>query len=318
MRVDMGLFNKKQKQSTSDEGVNNLENNNSENNNQQKQYEERPGGPFIIHLFMEKPCAMPDKEAMTAIMEKHLGDVDCFCHDEKTAGFAPKKYSVKFKEGSMPPQLMVTECISTEDFKLDEITLSQMWDCPESKDILARCKYHVIAIDMLAGAMEDYKERADMLMDFTEGLMEIFPECEAVFFQSSGKMFTREKVINHQIPRKQRFVYFAVNVRFFNIQGTDDMMVDTLGMSTLYLPDLQYHFHGMDPNWVVNHAYNLLTYIYDNNAPIKNGETIDGIADGHISGDIYWKCHYEDSLISPTRLVMDVCMNEYASGKREY
>ena len=28
------------------------------------------------------------------------------------------------------------------------------------------------------------------------------------------------------------------------------MLIDTVGMSTLFLPDLQYHFHGMDPNWV--------------------------------------------------------------------
>ena len=40
---------------------------------------------------------------------------------------------------------------------------------------------------------------------------------------------------------------FGVNVRFFNIEGTEDMLIDTVGMSTLFLPDLQYHFHGMDP-----------------------------------------------------------------------
>lgn len=39
------------------------------------------------------------------------------------------------------------------------------------------------------------------------------------------------------------------------------MIVDTLGMSTLFLPDLHYHFHGADPNHVVNHAYNVLSYI---------------------------------------------------------
>ena len=32
------------------------------------------------------------------------------------------------------------------------------------------------------------------------------------------------------------------------------MLIDTVGMSTLLLPDLQYHFHGMDSTWVVNHA----------------------------------------------------------------
>ena len=53
-------------------------------------------------------------------------------------------------------------------------------------------------------------------------------------------------------------MYYAVNVRYFSIQGTNDMMVDSVGMSTLFLPDLQYHFHGVDPNHVVFHAYNVL------------------------------------------------------------
>ena len=38
------------------------------------------------------------------------------------------------------------------------------------------------------------------------------------------------------------------------------MLIDTVGMSTLLLPDLQYHFHDMNLNWVVNHAYNCLLY----------------------------------------------------------
>lgn len=190
-----------------------------------------------------------------------------------------------------------------------------MWDCPESDEILSECKYHVVATDMLAGGME-YKDRADMLMDYMEALVEMYPTCAAVLFQTSGKMFTRDKIINHQIPRERRFLYFAVNVRFFNIQGTDDMMVDSLGMSTLYLPDLQYHFHGMDPNWVVNHAYNMLSYIYDNDCPIKSGETIDGVESGELSRNVQWKCQYEDSLIQPSRPVLDVCMGELAAGKR--
>lgn len=276
---------------------------------------EQPGLVFVMHLFMKEPCKMPEKDFMTEVMKKHLGDVDCFCYDDKVAGFAPKKYQVEFKDGSMPPQLMIMDCIKTEDFQIDEITRSQMWDCPESDEILSECKYHVVATDMLAGGME-YKDRADMLMDYMEALVEMYPTCVAVMFQTSGKMFTRDKIINHQIPKERRFLYFAVNVRFFNIQGTDDMMVDSLGMSTLYLPDLQYHFHGMDPNWVVNHAYNMLSYIYDNDCPIKSGETIDGVENGELSRNVQWKCQYEDSLIQPSRPVLDVCMGELAAGKR--
>lgn len=275
-----------------------------------------PGEPFIMHLFMKEKCEMPDKGLMLDIMQKHLGEIDCFCHDDEAAGFASKRYQAEFKEGSIPPQLMVMGCIETDGYNIDEITKSQMWDCPESEKILAECRYQVVATDVLGGAMT-YKDRAEMLMDYMEALVELYPTCVAVQFQTSGKMFTKDEIINHQIPREHRFIYFAVNVRFFNIQGTDDMLVDSFGMSTLYLPDLQYHFHGMEPDYVVNHAYNVLTYIYDQDCQIESGETIDGIVDGEISGKLQWKCQYEDSLIQPSRPVLDICMGEYASGNRE-
>ncbi len=155
-----------------------------------------------------------------------------------------------------------------------------------------------------------------MLVDYIEALVEMFPTCKAVLFENSKKMYSRDKILNCAVPKEQRFVYYAVNARFFNIQGTDDMLVDTLGMSTLFLPDLQYHFHGMDPNPVINHAYSMLTYIFANNNPIKPGDTIDGTRDGRISQDIQWRVQYEDALIQPARGVIDVNMGEFASGNR--
>lgn len=277
---------------------------------------QQAGGVCPIHFLFREKVAMPPKEDMLTVMRKHLGEVECFSYDEKMAGFNPMKYKVKFEQGEMPAQLMITEGVETKNYHMDEVMRSQMWDCPESEEILARCKYHMIAVNMLGNLIPDYRDRADMLMDFMEALVEMFPECEAVLFQNSGKMFTRERIVNHKIPREDRFVYFAVNVRFFNIQGTEDSIVDSLGMGTLYLPDVQYHFHGMDPNWVVNHAYNVLTYMYANNAPIASGETIDGIADGHMERSIQWRCQYEEALIQPVREVMDINMNEYAAGRR--
>lgn len=158
--------------------------------------------------------------------------------------------------------------------------------------------------------------KGEMLVDYIEALVEIFPTCKAVVFETSKKMLTREKIVICQIPKENRFIYYAVNVRFFNIQGTDDMMVDTIGMSTLFLPDLQYHFHGMDPNSVVNHAYNVLSYIYDEANPIKPNDYIDGIKDGQMSTEVQWNVQYENSLIQLVREVLDVNMGEYASGKR--
>ena len=143
-----------------------------------------------------------------------------------------------------------------------------------------------------------------------------YPTCEAFYFQNCGKLFLAEDVRSHQIEGSDRFIRFGVNVRFFNIEGTEDMLIDTVGMSTLLLPDLQYHFHGMDPNWVVNHAYNVASYILEHDNPIQDGETIDGVADGQMCREIQWKCQYEDALIQPPRGVLDINMGKYASGGR--
>lgn len=279
--------------------------------------EEHPGMIFIVHLLMDEMCEMPEKQFMQEVMNKHLGETDCFCYDEKVAGFAPARYKVHFEKENidMPPQLMIMECMGIQKPIMDEIAESQLWDCPKGDEILKKCTYHVVATDMLAAGL-DYKERAEMLVDYIEALVELYPSCKAVVFETSKKMFTREAIINCTVPRESRFIYYAVNVRFFNIQGTNDRMVDSLGMSTLFLPDLQYHFHNMDPNAVVNHAYNVLSYIFDNNNPIKPNDHIDGIKDGRMSREVQWKVRYERALIQPVREVIDINMGEYASGKR--
>ena len=67
---------------------------------------------------------------------------------------------------------------------------------------------------------------------------------------------------------------------------------------------------------IVNHAYNVASYILANNGPMKDGDTIDGVVDGRIDQSVQWKCHFEDALIKPDRHVLDICMNEYAAGDR--
>lgn len=277
----------------------------------------RPGGPFMIQMMFKEPVDIPNKAEMIAVMEKHIGSIECFCYDEKTAGFAALEHIAEFKDGKAPVQLMVTGCTNFKGEGFDPFLISQMWDCQEDRErILRECQYQVLAIDMLAAALPAL-ERANLNADFLDALAELYPTCEAFYFQNCGKLFLAEDVRHHQIKGSDRFIRFGVNVRFFNIQGTEDMLIDTVGMSTLFLPDLQYHFHSMDPNWVVNHAYNVASYILANDNPIENGETIDGVKDGAMSRDVQWQCQYEASLIQPPREVLDINMGEYAAGNRD-
>lgn len=279
--------------------------------------EQHSGLVFMMQLLMEEQVNRPDADTVRAVLQKHLGEtteVDC---SENVVSAAVKQYSVEFKDGAAPPLLMLMDCAPFDESKIGTLERSQMWDCPDADAVLTRCRFQVVATDMLAGAMEPH-DRQSMLLHYLDALLELYPQTEAVLFHSSVKMLPKERLLDRSAPETIRFLQYAVNVRFFRIQGTEDMLVDSLGMSVLGMPDLQYHFHGMDPNAVVNHAYNMLSYIVDSGSIIQDNDTIDGIAEGEISRNIMWKCHYEDALIQPPRPVIDICMNEYAAGRREY
>ena len=145
----------------------------------------------------------------------------------------------------------------------------------------------------------------------------MFPTCEAVYSLNTGKLILADAVRSKSYTGLDRYIHYVVNVRFFNIQGTDDSIVDTLGMSLLYMEDLQYHYHGMDPNWVVRHAYSIASYCLENRRPIKDSDTVDGVDnEGDLDQSIQWKCRYEDALVQPDRPVLDVHMGQYAAGGR--
>lgn len=133
-----------------------------------------------------------------------------------------------------------------EEVVQQDLTKEETYGGPFIMHLLMKEKCQMPSKERLLEVMENYMDRADLSMDFMEALIELFPQCEAIFFQSSGKLIPRDKIVGHQIPRQDRFIYFAVNVRFFNIQGTEDSIVDSIGMSTLFLPDVQYHLCFLD------------------------------------------------------------------------
>ena len=60
----------------------------------------------------------------------------------------------------------------------------------------------------------------------------------------------------------------------------------------------------------------MASYILVNDNPIQDGETVDGVENEQMSREIQWKCQYEEALIQPPRMVLDINMGNFASGKR--
>lgn len=277
----------------------------------------RPDGVFMIKLLMEEACPMPEAEEMERVLSAHLGKIEPFGTRDHTASYAAWDYPAQFKDASVPVQLAIHACEPFQAEDIDEMQRSQMWACMEQRDsILSQCRHAVLAHDMLGGGLP-MQSRANLLMDFLEALVELYPGCQAVYCINSGKLILAETVRQHSAEGLERYIQYIVNARFFNISGTqDDHVVDTLGLSLLYIEDLQYHFHGMDPNWVVGHAYSLASYLLHGEKPMEDGDSIDGITQGRLDPEVRWPCRYEEALIQPKRPVLDVEMGEYAAGRR--
>lgn len=280
--------------------------------------EDRPGGIFLVHLLMEEACALPSREKMMETMTRHLGALDCVNYDDKSAAcFSPREYLMESEDGkSFSPILFVSACEKIEKPILNELELTQLWDCPDGEEILASCPYQIIASDMMAAGL-DYKQRAKMLVHYMQALAELFPTAMAFVFETSKKMLTTEEIASCEQDWERCFLRYAVNIRFFKIRGTDDCMVDSVGMSTLFLPDVQYHYHGLKVEAVVKHAYDVLIYMFDQDCPFENGDSVAGLREGQYDDAVPWKVYYEEALIQPVRQVVDIDTGEYAAGERE-
>lgn len=277
-------------------------------------------GLFQMYLLFKEQGIRPAGQTVCESLKKEFGKVEIVADvDHSLASFAIEKFPVKYKDkSSIPAQVLMADFTPFDAASIDSMQRSQLWDCPDSDSLLEKCKYQLLLSDFMAAGL-NYKLRCRMLTRWLELALTLFPDCEAVWIPSSGKLLTPRQILANPFRGDDRFLYVGTNVRFFNIEGTEDMMVDSLGLYAIGLPDVQYHFHGLDPDCIVNHAYSVLSYIFEHNAPVKPGETIAGIGeDGQLNPQVMWRCQYERSLLQPEREVMDICPGENASGKREH
>ncbi len=272
---------------------------------------------FQIHLLFERNGIRPSAAALQEAARPTLGDTDVVAEvKNQLTTLAVKRFQADYKDAQrVPAQVLMADFAPFDSASIDQMQRSQFWECPQGGELLDRCGIQVMLSDFMAAGLP-YKERCTLLTGWLEAVLSLFPDCLAVWVPSAWKLLTPAQVLDNSLEGPGRFLHFGVNARFFRIQGTEDMLVDTLGLHALGLPDVQYHFHGLDPNHVVNHAYNVASYIFDNDAPIRGGETIDGLRDGRIDQTVQWKCQYETAMVAPQRDVMDICPGPYAAGDR--
>lgn len=270
-------------------------------------------------LFTEKPD-MADPNALKEALERSVGAVGNISDRPDMPMFSVPKYKAIFKDApqGMPP---LADYLAPREFgaeNIDELKRSQFWDFKDGAERIDGFKWCVDVFAMMAAGLH-YKEQAELFLAQVDAALRCYPTCEAIYVLHSGKLTTPEDFENSkQFDLSGRFIRLAVNARYFTVNGTDDMIVDTIGFFAFGAADVQVHFHGMNPDHVVNYVYNIASYQFDNEFPIESGETVDSLDEnGQFQWEPQWRTQYEDSLIQPVRCVLDINCGEFASGSRQ-
>lgn len=105
----------------------------------------------------------------------------------------------------------------------------------------------------------------------------------------------------------------GLNVRLFEVEDgrPGETLMDTMGLASLGLPDVQCHFHGLPREQVAQVLFSTAAYVFQHGDVIADGHTLPS----H-DGRSRWACRHETALAAPERGVLDLDPDEDHSVKR--
>jgi hypothetical protein len=272
-----------------------------------------PLAPLMVQLLYDTAPTV-DCVRLTTKVEQYCGRIDPATRpaaDATMAHYFMVDAQMQFKEGRLPSQLCLCRADSPPDAGRLSQALEQTWDWEEARQAVASTKHVLVANDLLAGGLEA-KLRNKQFRGFIRAIQEVAP-CRAMHWMNTQHIVNPARFVFQQDEQQAQRLYGSINVRFFNIQGTNgDRLMDTLGLAILGLPDIQCHFRELQPPDVARVLYNVACYVFERGDVIKDGETVPGVLDSE-----RWHCRHEMALAGPERAVLDLDPGgQYAGGKR--
>lgn len=273
---------------------------------------------FAITYGVQLLCSVPP----TFSKPKLLASLGRYCPgvaplgemDSSSLAFVHPSHPVILADTTLPAQTLIAE--ADEPVRATELqsALAQAWDFPGAREAVADVKATVLVTDLMTSTL-DHRERLDLFQRALRGLLECV-DCDAIRWRPSDRIVSPAAWCAKFDEGDPAFLFSsgAVNVRLFNIAeaGEGEMLMDTLGLGALGLPDLQCHFAGLPPGEMARVLYNTAWYLFNEGDVIEDGHTIEGIEAGS-----HWRCQHEDSLVAPNRVVLDLNPGApYAAGNR--
>jgi hypothetical protein len=254
---------------------------------------------YAVELLYEIAPVFTKAEVLTQLRDR-CGAVSAVDpSSEEGLNFFFPAYRVPFKDDAMPVQVAVTvHDAPLEDPSLEK-ALGRTLDWGEARAVADSHTAHVTLTDILAVQLE-YKSRLGLFQNVLQGLMELVMP-SAILWRPSLKVVRPMALIQALNPGDSRnALYGAVNVRRFkSADRPGRMLMDTLGLAAIGLPDFEVPFEGVEPAQIEAILWSLARYEFDLG---------DVIADGRVfkvpGTKVSWVCTRGTSKQAPPREVI--------------
>jgi hypothetical protein len=262
-----------------------------------------------LHFAQRPVCDFTAiKSRAEQILGEELGMPDRQSDD--VALFFHTNHCVTYSDGKIPPQTAILSAHKPIELSGYSSDIQQSWRFRECESVLKRSRHTLLVTEMMARPLSP-NDRVRLFHGVLQAVIEhSLPD--ALVFKHSQQVINPTDYLSasddEPILRPG-----SLNVRFFNISNSDgDMMMDIRGLHEVGLHDLQCHFRNLDPNEVSRVLFNTAVYLFENGPVIESGNTIEGAEPGS-----KWVCQFENSLLEPTRELLDLNPGKtYAAGAR--
>ncbi|WP_052266006.1 DUF4261 domain-containing protein [Pedobacter kyungheensis] len=251
-------------------------------------------------LFSGKPSLNADQ--ILAELKKHIPNID---HSFAVSSliFSFLDYPVQLANATIPAQLNILIPDRNEaGVGLPDTAFTQNWHWPEANEVAQNCQYEILITDLMSRSLP-YKTRVNLFMDFLTAVIRV-TQPDAVYTFHGDKLLNPVAITNLWETDKVQALYALCNVRLFNVSSDPqnrELLMDTIGMHALGLPDFQIRFAGLNENEMANLLWTYAYHVYEYGDIIEDGETIEGLIKGS-----KWKCVKQLSLVAPERMVINI------------
>lgn len=250
-------------------------------------------------LFFDKPTLNPNE--ILEELKLYFTNVDNPENGKVLLYFFPD-IKIELKDATIPAQCTIFVPDETNSkAEISKEAFQQNWHWADANSTAEKCKYEILVSDFMTRTL-DYKTRLDLFMNFLVAVTKA-TNPQVVYSVTSQKLIDPLHIVKSWDVQEKEILFGIVNVRLFNISNSDtkELLMDTVGLSLLGLPDFQLRFSDIDESEVERLLWNYAYYIFEHGDIIENGNTLLGL-----EPNSKWRCERQTSLTNPERIVINV------------